>query len=599
MSKKCCSSFSLAKMKSYLAVMGSMSIMFCMGSAITFGNLGPYLASYLVYQNNKDNITECTTKLQNEYSDYLVKVPWIYSTALVFQAILGPLGGKLDIAIGPRYTCLIGSFLMGLGMFLTYFTCTNLSLFIVTLGIIFGSGFGIGFTGSIVGACAWWPHKKGLVTGLVLSSIGFGITTFSSVQTPYINPYNVPISDKGCGYILNYDQVLHNIPKCFIVLTAILAVLSVIGVTLLFPAHYDIEYIQNRDQQRLNKNMNKNLNINPNGNINGNNNRQSLLNSDQLVSMSANVSKTSPQVNRYDLPFITMTPTRLFAKHIVYHKSINKGSINSTEIPNDNKFLGSSMIQQKSEPATLKTVKNKPKYYVPHINTLKLEMLILDDNEQKIQYTLCESLKSLKFWQLFIICTLNYTLNVFFLSEWKVISQEYFKITDDFFLLIIGNISGVCYGLGRVFWGLFFDYFNSSPKYQFNIGMGTLVFFMTLFVSILPLIHIFFDNNRYFVCIQFSLVLFTTGATYVMMPSTITQTFGIEYAGVIFGALTYMELPSSTAPMILYKYFQDSLITMFIILICLGIFSFILTMMYKTKNNKLELLSPKNWNPNT
>ena len=532
-----------------------------------------YIASYWVH-NKYPKSTECTTQIQNEYSNSLGKYQWIFTFSIIFQAIFGPVGGKLDVLIGPRYTCLIASFLMGLGMFLTRYFCHVYALCVITLGVIFGSGLGIGFTGAMVGACSWWPNK-GKVTGLVLASVGFSTLLFNSIQTIMINPNNIKLNHQGCGYVLNYDSVLINIPKCFLYLTIIFISLSLTGVMLLFPAYHHLEYIKNRDNTVIDKEIKSKNDVTSN-NIAG----------DVPNNAPKDVPK-DPNLNRFDLPFLTMTPTRLLTKQQVHYK-IPPNTFGSINAMSESSY-GKPMLEHQSVPVTLSS-KKKPKYSV-HISTLvKYSTYTLDDRTQQIQYTLGDAIKTVKFWQLYIILTLNYTINVFFLSEYKVISQNYFNITDDFFLLWIGNTLGFFYGLGRIIWGLYFDCFSES-KYQFNIVMGSLVFTVTLLVALLPIIHYFLDDNKYAVLIVIALIEFSVAATYVPIPTTLSKSFGIQYAGVIFGALISIELPASITQSLLFKPFHNSMTWIFIIFVIMGIISCLLSILYRTSNDKLRKLS--------
>ena len=181
--------------RSYFVVIGSMLCMFCMGLAITFGNLDPYLASYLTYINltSREILkNECTKDISILYSSYLTKVPWIYSTVLIFQALLGPVGGKLDLKLGPRKTILIGSIIMVIGLFASYFSLNNVITLVVTLGVIFGSGFGVSFTGVILASTSWWPYKKGIVFVTVFMDFGTFMLTcyvFTSNVCELICPF--------------------------------------------------------------------------------------------------------------------------------------------------------------------------------------------------------------------------------------------------------------------------------------------------------------------------------------------------------------------------------------------------------------------------
>ena len=472
---------------------------------------------------------------------------------VAFQSLFGPISGKLDIVIGSRYTCLTASGLMAIGVFSTRFGCDNFWISILTLGVLFGSGLGIGFTGSIIGACAWWPNKA-IVAGFVLGSMGFGQVLFNTAQTTIINPKDIKVNP-GCGYVLNYDSVLKNIPNCFSLLTLMFLGLSFTGVALLSPTYHYAEYIQKR-VKKTKDNGNPNL-----------------------------VPKTPSHLNRYDLPFLTMTPARLQTEQTIHYKIPHTkliGSINSYE---------SSDIQSKTNKSVpiLMTPKKKPKYSV-HVSTLvKYNKCSLNMIEQKTQYTLCEALKTLKFWQLYALVTMNYTMFLFFVSQWKVMSQRYFSIHDDYFLLVIGNASGILFGCGRIIWGIFFDYFNTN-KYQFNIVMGTLTFLVTILVAILPIIHKYLNDNQYVLLIVIALILFTVGSTYVPIPTTISKSFGIQYAGVIFGVFATDELLSSLLGALLYNYLHNDWIWIFIIFIIMGIISLFLVIMYRTENDKIKEL---------
>ena len=181
---------------------------------------------------------------------------------------------------------------------------------------------------------------------------------------------------------------------------------------------------------------------------------------------------------------------------------------------------------------------------------------------------------------------LNYTVNVFCLAQWKVLCQTYYNITNDDYLLLIGNTAAIVYALGRVSWGVYFDYFQKR-KHQFRIGMGSLTFFMAIFTITLPIGSILPKQyTPYFALIWLPLLFFNIGANYVMMPSTIIKTFGVKYSGVIFGFLTYMEIPSAIIPMIIFKYYQNNWIIMIIILTSVGIGSFILSVTFTAQNNK-------------
>ncbi|RTG89040.1 uncharacterized protein DC041_0000732 [Schistosoma bovis] len=58
-------------------------------------------------------------------------------------------------------------------------------------------GIGMGFAYSVVFAVAttWFPEKRGLIVGIIVSGFGLGALVFSPIQTALINPTNVKVDN--------------------------------------------------------------------------------------------------------------------------------------------------------------------------------------------------------------------------------------------------------------------------------------------------------------------------------------------------------------------------------------------------------------------
>ncbi len=98
---------------------------------------------------------------------------------LTFGSILG---GKLVAKYSIRTVVIMGGIILSLGFFLASFVTASVPwLLWLTYGVM--GGVGMGFTYSTTISCAqkWFPHKKGLVTGVIVSALGFGGVVFTPI----------------------------------------------------------------------------------------------------------------------------------------------------------------------------------------------------------------------------------------------------------------------------------------------------------------------------------------------------------------------------------------------------------------------------------
>ncbi len=74
---------------------------------------------------------------------------------------------------------------------------TNLYIFSIIYGFITGMAGGIGYMTSIIVVVEYFPAKKGLVIGILLSGFGLGSFTFSFIAQKLMNPDNADITGKS------------------------------------------------------------------------------------------------------------------------------------------------------------------------------------------------------------------------------------------------------------------------------------------------------------------------------------------------------------------------------------------------------------------
>ncbi|MDR0324762.1 MAG: OFA family MFS transporter [Oscillospiraceae bacterium] len=138
-----------------------------------------------------------------------------FSLLLATLTIGSVIGGKLAVMFSTRLVVFAGGIILSAGFLLASFVTEEAAwLLWVTYGVM--GGVGMGFTYSTTIACAqkWYPHKKGLVTGVIVSALGFGGVVF----TPIVERLIVSFGGQGAGE-----------PKAFLVLSAVFFVVCTIG----------------------------------------------------------------------------------------------------------------------------------------------------------------------------------------------------------------------------------------------------------------------------------------------------------------------------------------------------------------------------------
>ncbi|XP_070558350.1 apicoplast pyruvate carrier 1-like isoform X2 [Ptychodera flava] len=205
------------KWRGMVAVVGGILINLSIGIYTTFGNLSPYLTSYIRKRSKPSNLTyEMAT--------------WIFTSGGIMQAICVYLGGLLDNKFGARLTVFIGSTILSAGVLLTYFSIKySFYLVIITYGVMIGIGGSFAYGTVITCGMRWFPQHKGIVSGLVATGIGGSSLLFNQLQTAYINPKNLLPTETPAGKYFDQKEILDRTPTCFLFLGGCCIVLQLIG----------------------------------------------------------------------------------------------------------------------------------------------------------------------------------------------------------------------------------------------------------------------------------------------------------------------------------------------------------------------------------
>ena len=99
------------------------------------------------------------------------------------------------------------------------------------------NGIGCGTCYFVALICSWeyFPHRKGLVTGITLGGYGFGSFIFAQISTKLVNPDGIQPSVYDPANDVNYfdPSVADRVPFMIRTLVYIWAVLVFIGVALI------------------------------------------------------------------------------------------------------------------------------------------------------------------------------------------------------------------------------------------------------------------------------------------------------------------------------------------------------------------------------
>jgi OFA family oxalate/formate antiporter-like MFS transporter len=120
-----------------------------------------------------------TQPLMTTLQATLAQVQVTFSILIVVQTFLAPCQGLLVDRFGPRSLLSVGGALTGLSWVLAARATTLTGLYL-TYGLLGGIGTGIVYVGVIGHMVQWFPHRRGLATGVVAAGYGMGalLTTF-------------------------------------------------------------------------------------------------------------------------------------------------------------------------------------------------------------------------------------------------------------------------------------------------------------------------------------------------------------------------------------------------------------------------------------
>jgi OFA family oxalate/formate antiporter-like MFS transporter len=115
-------------------------------------------------------------------------VAWVFSMSIVCLGLAAAWGGIFMPKFGPRKLALAGSILWGTGFMLGSLALQmrSLPLLVLFVGVLGGTGLGLGYVTPVVTAARHFPDRRGFITGMVVMGFGFGALIISRIIAPAV-----------------------------------------------------------------------------------------------------------------------------------------------------------------------------------------------------------------------------------------------------------------------------------------------------------------------------------------------------------------------------------------------------------------------------
>ncbi len=119
------------------------------------------------------------------YNFTATQTQWIFGVGLASFAIVMIIAGRMQAKFPPRNVAIAGGLVLGLGYAAASFMGTSFIGHLVCIGLIGGSGIGLGYVVPIAVGVKWFPDKKGMLTGLAVAGFGFGALLWIQLAGPW------------------------------------------------------------------------------------------------------------------------------------------------------------------------------------------------------------------------------------------------------------------------------------------------------------------------------------------------------------------------------------------------------------------------------
>ncbi|MBN1948607.1 MAG: MFS transporter, partial [Candidatus Cloacimonetes bacterium] len=111
----------------------------------------------------------------------------VFSLGLAsFAVVMALIAGKWQAKVGPRIVAITGGVVMGLGYIIGGLSGSSFWGILIGVGLLGGSGIGLGYVCPIATCVKWFPDKKGMITGLAVAGFGFGALIWIKLTSGFV-----------------------------------------------------------------------------------------------------------------------------------------------------------------------------------------------------------------------------------------------------------------------------------------------------------------------------------------------------------------------------------------------------------------------------
>lgn len=109
--------------------------------------------------------------------------------SFTIQSFFNVAGSYMQQRFNPKIILALGS-VISMASILGASLAENWETFVLFYAGIFPIGIGLLYWTPLICAWEWFPHKKGLISGLIIGAFGFGALIFGFVTRWIVNPEN-------------------------------------------------------------------------------------------------------------------------------------------------------------------------------------------------------------------------------------------------------------------------------------------------------------------------------------------------------------------------------------------------------------------------
>ena len=163
----------------WIPVAASVAIQICLGTA--------YIWS--VFQNGI---------AQGIFNGNNANASLVFSLLLATLTVGSTLSGFLQKWFKVRAIVIVGGIVLGIGFILASFVKPGAGwLLWLTYGVMGGVGMGLTYSTTIAVSQKWFPDKRGLITGIIVASLGLGGVIFTPVVEALIKAFATGVPGSG------------------------------------------------------------------------------------------------------------------------------------------------------------------------------------------------------------------------------------------------------------------------------------------------------------------------------------------------------------------------------------------------------------------